>query len=89
MHGHQLFHLREESTQLGVASHQPGKEYLIRIGLPAMWLNPGLYSVYFKVILWGERGGTRHVSDKFPLDMTGTSGATDAVLHPRAHWDIQ
>ncbi|WP_442508744.1 ABC transporter ATP-binding protein [Novipirellula sp. SH528] len=89
MHGHQLFHLKEESTDLGIGTHIPGKEYDIRVGLPAMWLNPGLYSIYFKVIVWGARGGNRYVSDKFPMDIGGVSGATDAVLHPKAAWKIE
>lgn len=88
MHGHQLFHLRKESTDLGLESLLAGRDYGIEIGLPAMWLNPGLYSLYFKSIIWGERGGNRYVSDKFPLDIGGACGTTDAVLQPSADWKV-
>ncbi len=88
MHGHQLFHLRQESTDLGIDDHVAGREYGIEIKLPPMWLNPGLYSIYFKAIIWGERGGNRYVSDKFPLDIGGACGTTDAVLFPSADWKI-
>jgi lipopolysaccharide transport system ATP-binding protein len=88
MNGHTLFHVRDESNILGM-SHVPIGQYGITLAVPALPLNPGLYSVYFKVIFWGGRASARHLSDKFPLDVVGTSSLTDAVLHPRTTWHIE
>jgi lipopolysaccharide transport system ATP-binding protein len=76
MQGRQLFHLREESPTFGLKD-VAARDYAITLKLPALWLNPGLYSVYFKV------------SDKFPLDVSGVSSAIDSTLHPQATWLVQ
>lgn len=62
--------------------------YRITVGFPPLWLNPGLYSIYFKVFFWSERQGARHVSDRYPLDIAGESSLTQAILQPRAIWQI-
>ncbi len=82
-----VFHLKEDSSGLGL-SDVPQSMYAIRVRLPALWLNTGLYSVHFKVLYWGEHGGARVVSDKFPLDVTGLHSSVDAVLHPAATWTV-
>lgn len=87
MQGRRICHIREESPQLGLSGVDPG-EYAITVRFPALWLNPGLYSVHFKVILWGSYGSARHVSEQFPLDVAGTSSRKDAVLHPSVAWTV-
>lgn len=88
MQGRRVFHLREESPQLGFSSVEKGK-YKISLKLPPMWLIPGLYSLHFKTKLWGEYGSARHISDKFPLDISGkTSRSQDVILHPSGEWQI-
>lgn len=88
MQGRHVFCLREESTALGFSEIIAG-EYVISLKLPPLWLNPGLYSVYFKALFWGEYASARHVSDKFPLDVVGTNSLTDSVLHPQVTWSVQ
>ena len=88
MHGRMVFHLREESPALGIGKVMPGL-YTIRVTLPPLWLNPGLYSAYFKVFVWGGRQNARHVSDKVPLDVTGVHGFEGALLHPAATWSVR
>ena len=85
--GRMVFHLREESPALGLAAISPGN-YAIAVTIPTLWLNTGLYSLYFKAILWGGYGDARQVSDKIPLDITGSHSRVDAVLHPEASWTI-
>ncbi len=87
MHGRQLIHLRQESPELGVKEVTRGT-YDVRITLPPLWLNPGLYALHFKVRMWGTSASSRHVSDKFPLDVTGDSSMADATLHPKVDWEI-
>jgi lipopolysaccharide transport system ATP-binding protein len=87
MHGHQIFHLREESNELKLRKPEPGT-YDVRVVLPTLWLNPGLYSLQFKVKFWGKATSSRHTTDKYPLDITGANSASDSVLHPAADWSI-
>ncbi|MBL8172208.1 MAG: ATP-binding cassette domain-containing protein [Acidobacteria bacterium] len=89
MSGSHIFHLREESNEIGWDQSMPAGRYKLSVSLPALWLNPGLYALYFKVFFWGEYGSARHVSDKLMLDVAGTSSATNSVLHPRAQWQCQ
>lgn len=88
MHDRIVFQLREESPALGVGKVLPGV-YTIRVSLPPLWLNPGLYSAFFKILTWGGRQNARHVSDKVPLDVTGAHGIESALLHPTAKWSVQ
>jgi lipopolysaccharide transport system ATP-binding protein len=90
MHGHNVFHLQEASPDLGIHRGKPG-DYHIRVKLPALWLVPGLYAIHFKAMLWGQ-SGSRYLSDKFPLDVEGTSSSSNhanVLLHPRVAWDIR
>ena len=83
-----VFHLKEDSPGLGLSAVPQGM-YAVRVKLPALWLNTGLYSVHFKVLYWGEQGGARVVSDRFPLNVTGQHSSVDAVLHPAASWTVE
>jgi lipopolysaccharide transport system ATP-binding protein len=88
MQNRMVFHLREESTELGVDRVSRG-DYAIRLRIPPLWLNTGLYSLHFKVLFWGNFGKSRHVSDKVPVDVTGRHSRVDAVLHPAGAWTVQ
>jgi lipopolysaccharide transport system ATP-binding protein len=88
MQNRMVFHLREESTELGLEAVSRG-EYAIGVKIPPLWLNTGLYSLYFKVLFWGNFGKARHVSDKVPLDVTGKHSRVDAILHPGARWSVE
>ena len=88
MQNRMVFHLREESPSLGLARVAPG-DYAIGVVIPPLWLNSGLYSLSFKVLLWGVSDDARHVSDKFPLDVTGRHSRVDALLHPESTWTVR
>jgi lipopolysaccharide transport system ATP-binding protein len=87
MYGRQLIHLREESPDLGITAISPGT-YEMQIVIPPLWLNPGLYALHFKALFWGHRSSSRHVSDKFPLDVGGDSSGAEATLHPKVAWSV-
>lgn len=89
MGGGHIFHLREESNELGWDKTTSSGKFQLKIALPALWLNPGLYSLHFKVFFQGGYESSRHVSDKFMLDVAGVSSATNSVLHPRAAWSVE
>ena len=88
MQNRMVFHLREESPSFGLAAVSKG-DYSIRVTVPPLWLSAGLYSLHFKVQLWGGPGNARHVSDKFPLDVSGSHSMVNAVLHPAATWRVE
>lgn len=88
MQGRLIVRSRQESNELGLKTVPIGS-YAIGISMPALWLNPGLYSISFKVLYWGERASAKQVSDKFPLDIEGTDSQSDAILHPRVSWNVE
>ena len=83
-----IVHAREESPALGIASVAAGDVLDISVEIPALWLNPGLYSAHLKALLWGNFQGARHVSDKVPIDVTGTYSRAGALLDPPLGWSV-
>lgn len=83
-----VFHLRRESSELAPSSRYKGA-YDIRVNLPPLWLEPGMYSLYFKVLLRGEMASSRFVSDTLNLDFGGDSSGTNSVLAPKAGWSME
>ena len=87
MQNRMAFHLREESPDLGLAEVSQGT-YSVRVTVPPLWLSAGLYSLYFKALIWGKAGDARQLSDKIPLDITGLHSKVDSMLHPGASWNV-
>jgi lipopolysaccharide transport system ATP-binding protein len=83
-----VFHLRRESTELAVSNRWQGA-YDVRVKLPALWLEPGMYSLHFKVLLRGELASSRYVSDTLNLDFGGDSSGNNSALVPRADWVLE
>jgi len=77
------------------ALSQPG-QYVIRASFPTLWLRPGVYNLYFK--LMGNTlspGKARYVSQSHMLDVAGTPG-TDidpepqpGLLAPEIAWSAE
>lgn len=88
MEGRRIAVLYEESRNLGLRDLKAGL-YRLRIQLPPLWLNPGSYSIQFKVKYAGAYGLLRHRSEVFPLDIVGASSRLEAVLSPKAVWTVQ
>ena len=83
-----IFQLRETGLELGITDIRAGR-YDIRVKVPPLWLNPGLYSMHFKVVFSGDFMTAKYLSDEVPLDVEGTSSSVDgAILHPRAAWQL-
>jgi lipopolysaccharide transport system ATP-binding protein len=80
-------HLREESTNLTPSG--PRGKHDVRLGIPALGLEPGMYTIYFKMILWGSSGSSKHVSDVLHLDVGGTSSGWNSVLSPKVDWQVR
>ena len=86
MNQRNICHMREESTNLTRAAVK-GK-HDVKISFPALWLEPGMYTVYFKLLLWGDTSSPRHVSDVLHLDVGGRTSGWNSVLSPRIDWEF-
>lgn len=83
-----IFHLRIDSSDLKLSF--PWRDnYAIKIHLPPLWLEPGLYSLWFKALYWGETVQSRVLSDIYYLDVSGRSSGWNAVLSPTPQWSLQ
>jgi lipopolysaccharide transport system ATP-binding protein len=88
MNQRRIFMLRRDSGEFKLRGAWRGT-YKITLKVPPLWLEPGLYSLYFKVMFQGESAGHRHVSDVFHLDVGGRSCGWGSVLSPSMHWNCQ
>lgn len=69
---------------------EPGV-YRISAGFPALWLRPGIYSVYFRLTANLLGAGTgRFASEHVPLDVTGDApgAALSGMLTPDVDWRL-
>jgi lipopolysaccharide transport system ATP-binding protein len=72
-------------------ANQPGL-HQISVRFPALWLRPGVYSVYFKLLaVAAGSGDSRFLSDSMMLDVTGTGDPEMllAALAPDVDWEIE
>ena len=63
--------------------------YRLAIKFPALWLEPGLYTLYFRAKLSGANSSERYVSDVLHLDVAGTTYVQNAILNPRTEWLVE
>jgi len=65
--------------------------YIVTTTLPALWIAPGVYTLYMK--FWGDNvDGVRekHTSDRVLFDVPGSiRGLSRAVLAPSCEWRVQ
>ena len=85
MNQRRVFHLRRDSAEIGAGRSWKGT-HKISLKLPPLWLEPGLYTLYFKIVLQGE-AVSKHVSDVFHLDVGGKSCGWNSILSPNVGWE--
>ena len=85
MYGRHIFHLSKTSVELKVSGLQPGV-FDVRVSCPPLWLNAGLYSLYFYVIFDGGYGRASYTSDNIPVDVNGVAGKNGQLLYPSSEW---
>lgn len=85
----QLVGVLRSSQELGFADGVPTGRHSVKVQFPPLWLNPGMYSVYFKLLVSGQTNGWKHLSDMFPLDVCGDSSSVDAVMNPASTWELK
>lgn len=61
----------------------------LTVSLPALWLRPGIYSVYFKVKIPDFSQPAKCESERIMLEVNGTAGRFDrGMLLPQLAWEI-
>ncbi len=85
MHSRRIFHLTKTSVELKVSGLQPGA-YDVSVTCPPLWLNAGLYSLYFYAIFDGGYGSSSEYSDRIPIDVSGVAGKNGQLLYPAGEW---
>jgi lipopolysaccharide transport system ATP-binding protein len=85
MNQRRVFHLRRDSSEIASGRSWRGTHKL-SLRLPALWLEPGLYTLYFKVVFQGQAASSKHISDCFHLDVGGKSCGWNSILSPAAEW---
>jgi lipopolysaccharide transport system ATP-binding protein len=79
------------SKQLLGEINQPGL-HQVRICIPALWLRPGVYSIYFKFLVsTAGMGNARFLSDSIMLDVRGSDDPEMLMgcLSPVSTWQYQ
>ena len=87
MHQRRVFQIRTESTDIRAGQDWEGK-HVVNLKLPALWLEPGLYTLYFKLLPWTQGGVVRVLSDPLHLDVGGVSCGWGSILSPQADWSL-
>jgi lipopolysaccharide transport system ATP-binding protein len=73
------------------AANQAGVHHIC-VRFPALWMRPGVYSVYFKLLAVASGSGdARYLSDSMMLDVAGTDDPEMLLgsLAPNANWEIE
>ena len=75
-----------------LTTDNPPCQYHVSVEFPKLWLKPGVYSVYFKLLgVSAGAGKARFLSDSAMLDVGGDSDpeALMGRLAPPAAWDVE
>jgi len=86
MIGQTVFHLRQDMGRTVINNRT---EIRLCVAIPPLWLNPGLYSVYLKILPWSTAGRNRYVSEKVSIDVVGHGSNVQCLLNPAVEWSVQ
>ena len=86
MQQRRVIHMRTDSADWK-QSVEPGLQE-VRLKFPSLWLEPGLYSMHFKILFQGRMKKFKYVSDILHLDVGGASSGWGAMLTPHADWSL-
>lgn len=85
--GQQIVHSRVTTRELGLETLNG--QYRIDISLPGLWLTPGVYSVYFKLLVPTATKSGRLQSERLMLEVRGDFDNTGrTLLCPKTEWGI-
>ena len=86
--GQQVVHSRILSKQFGLA--EIDGVFRLHLSIPPLWLTPGLYSVYFKLISLHSAPVVRTESERLMLEVKDDFDAGNrGIIHPKIDWKIE
>ena len=86
--GQSLVHSQVFSKEIGL--EQIDGSYILKLSVPALWLSPGMYSMYFKIIANSVEWEGRVNSERLMLEVRGEMENTGkAILHPDVKWRVE
>ena len=89
--GDTVIHQRIDKKQLPDRYLKAGLHKVV-INLPSLWLYPGVYTVYFKLVNRGfKKNEKKYVSERIIIDIKGniaSTGGVRAFLNPDVQWKI-
>lgn len=86
--GQTLVHKRIKSAELGL--DKINGNFKLTVSLPALWLSPGVYSVYFKFIAPATDWSGNLRSERIMLEVRGElEGTGKAALNPEVEWKME
>jgi lipopolysaccharide transport system ATP-binding protein len=86
--GQTLVHSQVFSKEIGL--EQIDGSYTLHLSIPALWLSPGIYSMYFKIIANSVEWEGRINSERLMLEVRGEMENTGkALLHPDVKWRVE
>lgn len=86
--GQQIVHSRVFAKQLGLKEVDGG--YQLRLKVPPLWLTPGLYSAFFKLVSFHSVPSVRTESERMMIEVKDEFDAGNrGVLHPPIEWQVE
>lgn len=86
--GQSVLHKKVSSTNVGYELIDG--DFRLNIELPGLWISPGIYSMYFKVLVPTTRWSGRVISDRIILEVTGPMEASGkAFMNPNVNWSME
>ena len=86
--GQSLVHSQVFSKEIGL--ERIDGSYTLNLSIPRLWLSPGIYSMYFKVIANSVEWEGRINSERLMLEVRGEMENTGkAILHPDVKWRVE
>jgi lipopolysaccharide transport system ATP-binding protein len=83
--GQQVVHNKITTREIGF--EELNGSYKVTIALPGLWLSPGVYSVYFKLLTPSLNAAGRSHSERLMLEVRGEMDKTGkTILSPNAEW---
>ncbi|REJ78553.1 MAG: ABC transporter ATP-binding protein [Acidobacteria bacterium] len=88
MTGQQVIHDRVAGRDIGLEFVDGSRK--LRLKVPELWLSPGVYSLYFKMISFDGPNAGRSESERILLEVEGKStNSVRSVLLPNIGWSVE
>ena len=89
--GNTLVHQKIDLGQISGSGSIPAGRNSVTVDFPALWLTPGIYTLYFKLVGRTSSGSDeRAISERVLIDVAGSvMGVGRALLAPGAVWSVE